>query len=704
MKNLLATFALYLFSTVASAQVFQYYGPAAGVQKNTGSTYQNTSAASSDIAALWTGTNCGTTTNAPLLNGNCATVVSSTANPSAAIGLTAVNGTATTAMTSDSAPALSQAISPTWTGTHLFNGLITSSTGTSGVTEGRNGTQVGVFWINSTGAANSKVWDFSATTTDLQARTLDDAFSSSHQWLDITRSGITQTAISLGNSTDKAPITLNGATTIPAPSSGPALTSTGVATSYAGKFIGSSTTGQSLGVLIQGGTNSSDAGFAVQNQSGGSTFFETFGDGGVTVGAPTGGDCGLGCLNAQSLRVNNALVTSANPSATIGLSAVNGSATSFMRSDSAPSLSQAIIPTWTGVHTFTGGGGTSTSVSVGTTGSQGVLCVGNTTCNGLPTSGDPAHAFEVVSNGGSLQGVRFMTYASGAAAITPLHWSRADGTQASPTALVSGDNIMSVGARGYTGATAGMSGSAIAIEGTTIENWSNTANGTKLELQTTPAGQDFTHRTDVLSLTNSLAEFFNQLEIQSTGQILNVNTTTAHGGGQNFIRFTDPTNNMGYVGFAGSDNTMYIDNQLSGTLHLKTNDTDAVIVGSDQGITIGSPTGGDKGAATLNIQGDIFINNVVQKIASLSATCTSGGCTATITNGFSSTVTRSGTGSYSATFSPAFGGTPVCISGTSATASATSSILSVSNTGVSVGTAVTGTATDENFNLICNGT
>jgi len=43
---------------------------------------------------------------------------------------------------------------------------------------------------------------------------------------------------------------------------------------------------------------------------------------------------------------------SANPSATVGLAAVNGSAATFMTSDSAPPLSQAIAPTWTGTHVF----------------------------------------------------------------------------------------------------------------------------------------------------------------------------------------------------------------------------------------------------------------------------------------------------------------------------------------------------------------
>jgi len=44
----------------------------------------------------------------------------------------------------------------------------------------------------------------------------------------------------------------------------------------------------------------------------------------------------------------------ANPTGTIGLSAINGTATTAMRSDAAPPLSTAITPTWTGLHTFAG--------------------------------------------------------------------------------------------------------------------------------------------------------------------------------------------------------------------------------------------------------------------------------------------------------------------------------------------------------------
>jgi hypothetical protein len=53
----------------------------------------------------------------------------------------------------------------------------------------------------------------------------------------------------------------------------------------------------------------------------------------------------------------------ANPTGTVGLSTVNGSATTWMRSDAAPPLSQAISPTWTGNHTFTPTSGAAITVN-----------------------------------------------------------------------------------------------------------------------------------------------------------------------------------------------------------------------------------------------------------------------------------------------------------------------------------------------------
>lgn len=47
------------------------------------------------------------------------------------------------------------------------------------------------------------------------------------------------------------------------------------------------------------------------------------------------------------------VISAANPTASVGTSAVNGSATTFMRSDAAPPISLSIVPTWSGIHTFT---------------------------------------------------------------------------------------------------------------------------------------------------------------------------------------------------------------------------------------------------------------------------------------------------------------------------------------------------------------
>lgn len=54
------------------------------------------------------------------------------ANPTANVGLVAVNGVATTAMRSDGAPALDVGIVPTWTGLHTFEAAIVVETGAVG--------------------------------------------------------------------------------------------------------------------------------------------------------------------------------------------------------------------------------------------------------------------------------------------------------------------------------------------------------------------------------------------------------------------------------------------------------------------------------------------------------------------------------------------------------------------------------------------
>jgi hypothetical protein len=53
-----------------------------------------------------------------------------------------------------------------------------------------------------------------------------------------------------------------------------------------------------------------------------------------------------------------------NPTASVGLVASSGAATTWMRSDAAPALSLSITPTWTGAHNFSAGlSGTTAALS-----------------------------------------------------------------------------------------------------------------------------------------------------------------------------------------------------------------------------------------------------------------------------------------------------------------------------------------------------
>jgi hypothetical protein len=137
------------------------------------------------------------------------------------------------------------------------------------------------------------------------------------------------------------------------------LSLTGAANTYTLLLTGNSTTGQSLGLNIKAGTNSSDVAALIQSRAG-TTYFQIDGAGNVTVGNPTGGGQGAGTINATGLFVNGVAVltsvtpvTGANPTAKVALAVVNGVSTNFMRADAAPPLDQTIAPTWTAQHIFT---------------------------------------------------------------------------------------------------------------------------------------------------------------------------------------------------------------------------------------------------------------------------------------------------------------------------------------------------------------
>ena len=149
-------------------------------------------------------------------------------------------------------------------------------------------------------------------------------------------------AITIAAPTSGTALTVNGNVVVAAPASGVALLATGVATQVAAQFNGASTSGQSYGAYIAAGTTSADFALLVRNQSAGSNFLEVFGDGGVVVGPPTGGDQGLGTLNAVNLLVNGVAVNPFGVPAIKTITGADNSRTSTTTLTNDATLSYAI--------------------------------------------------------------------------------------------------------------------------------------------------------------------------------------------------------------------------------------------------------------------------------------------------------------------------------------------------------------------------
>lgn len=158
------------------------------------------------------------------------------------------------------------------------------------------------------------------------------------------------------------------------------------------------------------------------------------------------------------------LPAAANPTANIGLTAVNGSASTFMRSDAAPALSQAIAPLWTGKHTWQQNAAAAPATD------SGVM---------LQLHAADATAPKVMMDG------------HGAGGFASIAGRRSAGTGASPSAVSSGQNFVRLEGYGY-----GATGYSSAARGYVIiaaaENWTDSAQGTYVEVQTTANGSTTT--------------------------------------------------------------------------------------------------------------------------------------------------------------------------------------------------------------------
>lgn len=148
----------------------------------------------------------------------------------------------------------------------------------------------------------------------------------------------------------------------------------------------------------------------------------------------------------------------ANPSATVGLTAVNGTASTYLRSDGAPALNQTITPTWTGVHKYSFNGA---ALPAGVTGTMAQY--------------------------GNADGVNTRMVMDAFAASSNVTGRRANTTAAAPSALASGDVIFSIVGLGY-GSTAYSASSKAQVSFKANQAWTDANQGTRVEISTTPNG------------------------------------------------------------------------------------------------------------------------------------------------------------------------------------------------------------------------
>jgi hypothetical protein len=146
-----------------------------GIAKGNG-TSPFTAAASSDVISLWSGT-CNNTTFLRG-DGSCNTTGSGTpANPTASVGLTAVNGVASTYMRSDGAPPIDQGIAPTWTATHTFSQAYSGS-GVATFAQSIESTAPYVQFFDTNGTANNRRIRLGVNTTGFEILGMNDTGTS----------------------------------------------------------------------------------------------------------------------------------------------------------------------------------------------------------------------------------------------------------------------------------------------------------------------------------------------------------------------------------------------------------------------------------------------------------------------------------------------------------------------------------------------
>lgn len=165
-----------------------------------------------------------------------------------------------------------------------------------------------------------------------------------------------------------------------------------------------------------------------------------------------------------------------DPTAQVGLTAVNGTATTAMRSDSAPALDQSISPTWTNSHRWSATN--ALAIKIGALDdpsvTSGAIEIVDSTLFGLVFESDDNTGFSITTHG--------------AGTVPQLEFVQTSGTRASPSATTSGAVLFKIRTGGYGTSGYGVATDHAKLQAVATETWTGTAQGAKWELYTTANG------------------------------------------------------------------------------------------------------------------------------------------------------------------------------------------------------------------------
>jgi len=347
MKNLIRSAILGLLALpggAALATTFQLFSPATGILKGNASTYVTTAATAADVISLWSGT-CNSTTFLRA-DGSCnvagsGTVSSITASAGISSSPNPIIATGTLS--------LDLTYSPTWTGIHTFSGTYTNLAQDD---------------VDHTGSAGN--WRFHQTGSDWSIQQCDTFNTDCLSKLLFSATGNHSTLGSGGNTT-----LTSGSGSLVFSSGNALLTSEYLAIAANGgtpetlispgglRLFG-------LGAVWQSIRNNTDDVEMVIGSDITHTFLgsvsehplEIYSNDTLRARFPALGGFDVLSGNLQQNGVSACLSNGtncpagsagANPTATIGATAVNGVATTFLRSDGAPAL-PATLPALSGVN------------------------------------------------------------------------------------------------------------------------------------------------------------------------------------------------------------------------------------------------------------------------------------------------------------------------------------------------------------------